>query len=113
VQRVASIIGLSLLLSVSGCTATCLRDSDCIGASVCLQDRCVLLITPLDSAASGRDAGGTAAVVSRTPTPAPTSSPTSTRAIGDAGSGDVGSAATATRGFFDAASDAASSAPRP
>lgn len=89
-ESAANIIGLSLLLGLSGCTATCLRDSDCIGASVCLQDRCVLPSTP-----------------------SATSNPTSNRAIGDAGGEDVGSAATATRGFFDAVADAASSEPRP
>lgn len=104
-----SIIGLSFLVVLSGCSATCLRDSDCIGASVCLHDRCVLL--------TSRDGGGTAAVVSRTPTPTPTPrptpSPTPTAPRGDAGSGDFGSAATATRGFLDAAADAGSSEPGP
>jgi hypothetical protein len=36
------IIGAALC-TLSSCSATCLRDSDCIGASVCLRDRCVLL----------------------------------------------------------------------
>jgi hypothetical protein len=32
------------LLSVS-CNATCLRDSDCMGASICTLNRCILIVS--------------------------------------------------------------------
>lgn len=109
-KSAASIIAASLLLALAGCTATCLRDSDCIGSSVCLQDRCVLLTT-------ARDGGGSAPIMGPTPppprSPSPTPTPPPRPAIGDAGSDEVGSDATATRGFLDAAIDSASPAPGP
>lgn len=104
-KSAASSIGLSLLLGLSGCTATCLRDSDCIGASVCLQDRCVLL-TPT------RDGGGAAALVNR-PAPSTAEAPPPARGSSDAGRRELGSAATPTRGFLDAGADADIGAPGP
>ena len=51
-------------LALMGCSATCLRDSDCIGAALCKEDRCILIVK--------RDAG------SRGATPTPPSTPDST-----------------------------------
>jgi hypothetical protein len=39
----------ALALAASGCNATCIRDSDCMGASMCSENRCILIV--------GRDAG--------------------------------------------------------
>jgi hypothetical protein len=36
-------------LAAVGCNATCIRDSDCLGRSMCSENRCILLV--------GRDAG--------------------------------------------------------
>ena len=36
-------------VGASGCNATCIRDSDCLGASMCTENRCILIV--------GRDAG--------------------------------------------------------
>jgi hypothetical protein len=35
---------LALVIALAGCTATCLRDSDCMGASVCTDNRCLLIV---------------------------------------------------------------------
>lgn len=39
-----------------GCNATCIRDSDCMGASVCSENRCILVVR--------RDAGGATSATS-------------------------------------------------
>jgi hypothetical protein len=49
-----------LFIAPLGCTATCIRDSDCLGASVCSENRCLLIVRG--------DAG-------RPVTPPPTSEP--------------------------------------
>jgi hypothetical protein len=33
-----------LFIAPLGCTATCIRDSDCLGASVCSENRCLLIV---------------------------------------------------------------------
>jgi hypothetical protein len=45
-----------------GCTANCLRDTDCLGTSVCTDNRCLLVVK--------RDAG-------RASTPSPSEDPSS------------------------------------
>jgi hypothetical protein len=44
-------VALSIVVSLAalGCNATCIRDSDCLGHSMCSENRCILLV--------GRDAG--------------------------------------------------------
>jgi hypothetical protein len=37
---------LALALAASGCNATCVRDSDCMGASMCSENRCILIVAP-------------------------------------------------------------------
>jgi hypothetical protein len=46
-------VALSIVVSLAalGCNATCIRDSDCLGRSMCSNNRCILLV--------GRDAGKT------------------------------------------------------
>jgi hypothetical protein len=34
----------ALMIAQLGCTATCLRDSDCMGASICTDNRCLLIV---------------------------------------------------------------------
>ena len=31
-------------LAALGCTATCIRDSDCMGTSICSENRCLLIV---------------------------------------------------------------------
>jgi hypothetical protein len=51
-----------------GCSATCLRDSDCVGASVCLRDRCVFVLAPSSEAgAPARGSAGASQVGGATP----------------------------------------------
>jgi hypothetical protein len=35
---------LSIACCSLACSATCLRDSDCIGEALCVQDRCLLVV---------------------------------------------------------------------
>jgi hypothetical protein len=66
-------------LAPLGCTATCLRNSDCMGASTCTDNRCILIV--------GADAGGTTTTTNATPNPATTTpSDTSNQPSNDAGS---------------------------
>lgn len=37
-------IVLLLFIAPLGCTATCIRDSDCLGDSVCSENRCLLVV---------------------------------------------------------------------
>ena len=79
--RCASWIALSLGAAVGalGCNATCIRDSDCLGRSVCSENRCLLIVR--------RDAG-----TSNTPS--------------DTNEGSGGSAGTSDSGAAPAAADA-------
>jgi hypothetical protein len=45
---------LSIACGSLACSATCLRDSDCIGEALCVQDRCLLVVgaVPADAAPS-------------------------------------------------------------
>jgi hypothetical protein len=43
------VLPLALSLASLGCNATCIRDSDCLGRSLCSENRCILIV--------GRDAG--------------------------------------------------------
>lgn len=104
-RRFGAALGLSLLSSAWGCTATCLRDSDCIGASVCLQDRCTLLL-PVETGSAPAPDSSTVSPASSSPPPAG-----GDVTSGDVASGEVGSITTATRGIFDAGLDAAPPAP--
>ena len=36
---------IAFYLMLLGCSATCLRDSDCMGNSVCTQNRCLLVVS--------------------------------------------------------------------
>ena len=36
---------LLFCLTLIGCSATCLRDSDCMGNSACIQNRCLLIVS--------------------------------------------------------------------
>lgn len=77
-----------------GCAATCVRDSDCIGNSVCQNDRCILVVRSGD-AGRATSQGGSSGAVSNTG--------------GDAGStqgqGGVGGDTTDPRLNLDAATD--------
>jgi hypothetical protein len=99
----ASGIGLILV----GCSATCLRDSDCIGDSVCFQDRCVLI--------AALDAGGvpTPPPVDPSPTTPTPEAPPGTDAGASGAASNIGGDATPTRGNLDATSDAAPTVPGP
>jgi hypothetical protein len=45
VQKILLSICLAFGLSFgSGCTALCVRDSDCMGASICSENRCLLIV---------------------------------------------------------------------
>jgi len=84
-----------LMLAVQmGCTATCVRDSDCIGNSICENDRCLLVVRRGD-AGSAMSPGGSSGTASNTG--------------GDAGStqgqGGVGGDTTDPRLNVDAAAD--------
>ena len=41
-------LSIAVGLAAVGCNATCIRDSDCLGRSMCSENRCILLV--------GRDA---------------------------------------------------------
>jgi hypothetical protein len=45
----------------SGCNATCIRDSDCLGASMCTDNRCILIARrdagPISSSPGDTDEG--------------------------------------------------------
>lgn len=41
-RGVALWIGVGL--AAGGCSATCIRDSDCLGKSMCSENRCILLV---------------------------------------------------------------------
>jgi hypothetical protein len=71
-------ISLALWFLALGCNATCLRDSDCMGASICTDNRCLLIVH------SGADAG------SRT-TSGDTENPATTTSDADVESNDAGS----------------------
>lgn len=43
VKRAVRALLLLLGLGASGCNATCIRDSDCLGASMCTENRCILI----------------------------------------------------------------------
>jgi hypothetical protein len=58
-----------------GCTALCVRDSDCLGRSICTENRCILIV-------SG-DAG-------RAPVTPSNGEPTPSTPPPDAASGDAG-----------------------
>lgn len=65
---IAGGLGMSL-----GCNATCIRDSDCLGHSVCTENRCLLI--------AGRDAGNSST---------PIDEPSDDGSAGSAGSGGDG-----------------------
>lgn len=44
-------LSMAVGLAAIGCNATCIRDSDCLGRSICSENRCILLV--------GRDSGRT------------------------------------------------------
>jgi hypothetical protein len=68
-----------------GCTATCLRDTDCLGISVCSENRCLLVVKGdagrAPSGASSQDEGSSSSE------PEPSSDDTSD---GGFASGDAG-----------------------
>lgn len=37
-------LGAGLGLASIGCNATCIRDSDCLGDSICTENRCLLIV---------------------------------------------------------------------
>jgi hypothetical protein len=85
---------LGILCCSFACSATCLRDSDCIGESLCVQDRCLLLVRA-DAAPAPRVPAGEAGTGGRgAAAPAP----------------GTGGGTTAPRDILDASSDAALSA---
>jgi hypothetical protein len=90
------LLGVLLLLALQlGCTATCVRDSDCIGNSICIDDRCILLVR--------RDAG------SMTSSQGGANASAGSGSAGEAGSTQgqgVGGASTDPRLNLDAAADA-------
>jgi hypothetical protein len=84
-----------LSAALSGCNATCLRNSDCLGESVCQENRCLLFVFG--------DAG------SRRNTPPSGASVGAGGVGGSAGTGNSAGAsgsATEPREILDAASDA-------
>jgi hypothetical protein len=44
-------------LATGGCNATCIRDSDCLGQSMCSENRCILLVGRDASRGSSSDDG--------------------------------------------------------
>lgn len=87
--------------SLAGCSATCLRDSDCQGDSVCVKDRCVLVVR-----------GDASAGVSPRPTPAPSGGTGGSGGSGNmAGASGAAGTATDVREILDAASDADGTSP--
>jgi hypothetical protein len=90
---------LVVLALSTGCTATCVRDSDCIGNAICVDDRCILVARG-DAGRASPNAG---------------SSNAGSGAAGQAGStqGGVGGASTDPRLNLDAAADADSAGGSP
>jgi hypothetical protein len=43
VNRAVGALLVLLGLGAIGCNATCIRDSDCLGESVCTENRCILI----------------------------------------------------------------------
>jgi hypothetical protein len=84
---------LVVLALSTGCTATCVRDSDCIGNAICIDDRCILVARG-DAGRGTPNAGG--------------SNTAGSGAAGQAGStqGGAGGASTDPRLNLDAAADA-------
>jgi hypothetical protein len=90
-----------MLLALStGCTATCVRDSDCIGNSICVDDRCILVVRG-DAGRAAPSQGG--------------SNTAGSGSAGQAGNtqGGVGGASTDPRLNLDAAADADSASGSP
>jgi hypothetical protein len=73
-------ISLSVGLLALGCNATCLRDSDCMGASICTDNRCLLIVH------SGSDAGSSGTTSADRETPVTTPSDAGVESQNDAGS---------------------------
>jgi hypothetical protein len=71
------VLSIALGLELLGCTATCIRDSDCLGKSVCSENRCILIV--------GRDAGRTRGTPGDGADDVPSSPDASTPAPSDAG----------------------------
>lgn len=70
-----AVLALGVCALPLGCNATCIRDSDCMGTSVCSQNRCILVVR--------RDAGGATSASSATSaTSAPDDGPDGRVSIG-------------------------------
>lgn len=56
-----AVLALGVCALPLGCNATCIRDSDCMGTSVCSENRCILVVR--------RDAGGATSASSASSAP--------------------------------------------